>query len=386
MKLAFIVPGFSSNEQDWCIPAHTDIVSALAARHEVHVFTMRYPHRVDKYHIGNIIVHSFNGVNSHGTVTARLWGHVTNAIRREHVRAHFDILHAIFGSESGSVAVLAGKLLRVPSVVWLVNGELVGLPEIGYGADLIPRQRQMNRLILRHADCILCGCDSLTETARTRNRRTRAITLPLGVNTQRFNLDTAASAYDAPPHFVNVGSLIPVKDQTALISAFAVVKRHLPGAHLTIAGVGPLESAFRAHADGLELGEQITFAGSVPHDALAPLYRSAHVFVQASRHEGQGMALLEAIACGCAAAGTRVGALADLAGQSAAVAAPVGSVDALAQAMLSALHERKMLVARAGEILEREYTIPVVQTRLEKTYTRLAYGNELAFEHTVTRA
>lgn len=98
------------------------------------------------------------------------------------------------------------------------------------------------------------------------------------------------------------------------------------------------------------------------------------------------MALLEAVACGCAAAGTRVGALADLAGQSAAVAAPVGSVHALAQAMLSALHERKTLVTRTGEILEREYTVEVARTRLEKTYARLAYGSELTFEHTVARA
>lgn len=386
MKLAFIVPGFSSNDQDWCIPAHTDIARALAARHEVHVFTMRYPHRIDKYHIGNVIVHSFNGVNSHGAASARLWGRVINAIRREHARSRFNILHSIFGSESGAVAVLAGKLLRAPSVVWLVNGELVGLPEIGYGADLIPSQRQMNKLILRYADCVLCGCASLTATARARNRRVRAITLPLGVNTRRFDHDNALATDCDHPHFVNVGSLVPVKDQAALISAFADVQRHLPGAQLTIAGIGPLEPALRAHADELGLGGQVTFVGSVPHDALAPLYRSAHVFVQASRHEGQGMALLEAVACGCAAAGTRVGALADLADQSAAVAAPVGSMDTLAQAMLSAFRDRKTLVARAREILEREYTIAVTQTSLEKTYSRLADGNELTFEHTVARA
>ena len=98
------------------------------------------------------------------------------------------------------------------------------------------------------------------------------------------------------------------------------------------------------------------------------------------------MALLEAAACGCAVAGTRVGALADLAAESAAVAAPVGAADLLAEAMQNAFTDRQVLVARTGEILEREYTVTVTRTRLEKIYSRLACGNELAFEHNVARA
>jgi glycosyltransferase involved in cell wall biosynthesis len=386
MKLALIVPGFSSSEQDWCIPAHTDIARALAAHHEVHVFTMRYPHRTDNYQLGNILVHSFNGVNSRGLTSARLWGRVINSIRSEHARGRFDILHAIFGSESGSVAVLAGKLLRVPSVVWLVNGELVGLPEINYGADLIPRQRQMNRLILDHADAILCGCDALTRVVRLRSPSQRVETLPLGVNTQRFHLDSSVTRTDDGPHLLNVGSLVPVKDQAALISAFQIVLKSYPNARLTIAGVGPLKNALCEQIERLGISARVSLVGAVPHDAMAPLYRSAHLYVQSSLHEGQGMALLEAAACGCALAGTNVGALADLATQSAAVPAPVHSPGALAHAMQAAFDDCQNLARRSGEILEREYTVDVTRARLEKTYRQLVDGKEIALEHTVARA
>ena len=32
MKIGLVVPGFSANEQDWCIPALLDYVRALAAQ------------------------------------------------------------------------------------------------------------------------------------------------------------------------------------------------------------------------------------------------------------------------------------------------------------------------------------------------------------------
>ena len=55
--------------------------------------------------------------------------------RGEHKRGPFDVIHAIFGSEAGCVAVGTGKWLGVPSVVWLVNGRPTGLRDIGYGAE-----------------------------------------------------------------------------------------------------------------------------------------------------------------------------------------------------------------------------------------------------------
>ena len=190
MKLAFVVPGFSADERDWCIPANTDLVRLLAASHEVHVFALRYPHRVDTYRIGNATVHSFNGVGSRGTTSARLWQAALSAISREQQRGKFDVIQSIFGGEAGAVAMLAARWLHVPGSIWLVDGELIGLPEISYGADLIPRQRLMNSMTLRFSDRILCGCEAMTELACSRlprAQRSRAVTLPWGLNTQRFN-------------------------------------------------------------------------------------------------------------------------------------------------------------------------------------------------------
>lgn len=386
MKIAFIVPGFSADEHDWCIPAHTDIVRALAHSHTVHVFAMRYPHRVDMYKIGNATVHSFNGVGSRGEGSARLWLTVAHAVAREHRQERFDVVHSIFGSEAGSVAVLAGKWLRVPSVAWLVNGELVGLAQIGYGADLLPRQRWMNRLILKYAAQVLCGCDNLTHAARTRNSQARVETLPLAVNTRRFHVAPGPERVSNSPRFINVGSLLPVKDQATLLRAFAITLRALPHAHLTIAGDGPLESALRGLANELGITANVTLAGNVSHDALPDLYRGVDVFVQSSLHEGQGMALLEAAACGCALCGTEVGVLTALARDGAAISAPVGSPEELATIMQTCFRERAALRERGRQIVEQEYNLERIQTRLEGVYHRLKQGDKVSFERDIARA
>lgn len=396
MKLCFVVPGFSADENDWCIPAHTDVVKQLAMAHEVHVFAMRYPHRAGAYRIGDAIVHSFNGVGSRGAGSGMLWRKVMQEIGEEHRRDAFDVIHAIFGSEAGCVAVATGRQLGVPSVVWMVNGELAGLRGIRYGADLYVQQRWMNRVILRFADRVLCGCELMACEARKRlagARQRRIVVLPLGVNASRFNLSkrgmnvgSTPSAAGGYSNFVNVGSLSPVKDQATLLQAFARVVETGPQAHLTIVGEGPLENELHGLAAELGVAAEVTFAGYVPHDELAKLYGEADVFVQASRHEGQGMALLEAAACGAAVAGTNVGALADLAREGGAIGTPIGSPDALADAMIEGYSQRAVFGEQGSRIVEREYNLESICARLTSVYRGLRSTNDFAFGPDTTRA
>ncbi len=224
----------------------------------------------------------------------------------------------------------------------------------------------------------------MTELARARvgeTRRARVEMLPLGVNVARFSDgkgtegigktrgaigDTRKKGTDA--HFVNVGSLLAVKDQATLLRAFALVRREIAGATLTIAGAGPLENNLRTLADELQLDSCVTFAGNVPHEKLPAFYRAADVFVQASRHEGQGMALLEAAACDCAVCGTNVGVLRDFAQRGAAIAAVVGDVPALAEAMQSAFRARARLSEQSKKITESEYNLERISDRLRMLY------------------
>ena len=112
MRLALITPGYAApDERDFAIPALTDTVRALASRHDVHVFTLRYPHRRSSYQFDGATVHAFGWATTGGLRRLRLLQTAVAAIRREHRRQPFDLFHGLWADEPGFVATAAGRLL-----------------------------------------------------------------------------------------------------------------------------------------------------------------------------------------------------------------------------------------------------------------------------------
>ena len=103
-----------------------------------------------------------------------------------------------------------------------------------------------------------------------------------------------------------------------------------------------------------DLSDRVTHTGALPAAEVAALYRSADVFVLASRFEGYGMAYAEAIAHGLPVIGTNAGAIADtLAG--AGLMVPPDDVAALTDALRQvisdgAFREKLAAGARATKI------------------------------------
>jgi glycosyltransferase involved in cell wall biosynthesis len=340
MRIALITPGFSADERDWCIPALLDLVRVLAREHDVHVFTLRYPHRRTVYRIYGATVHALGGATARGLRRLPLLGRALAAIAREHRRAPFDVLHGLWADEPGFLAATAGRLLGVPSVVSLLGGELVALPDISYGGQLSRANRWLTGQALRRAGRVTVGSATLARLAAGYVDDERRITLPLGVDTGLFTPQTlrvCRKPEGSRPQLLHVASLSPVKDQATLLRAFALVVQALPDAHLRIAGDGPLRGVLAAQAEALGIAGRVTFDGDVAHDHLPALYRAADLFVLSSRYESQSLAALEAAACGCPVVGTAVGLLPELLGPQ--QLAPAGDAPALAAAMLRLLRD-----------------------------------------------
>lgn len=376
MRIALITPGFSTDEADWCIPVLLNLVRELARAHDVHVFTLRYPHWRGTYRVYGAYVHAFGGALTAGPGRFRLLGEALAGIVKEGRRCPFDVLHGLWADEPGFLAVAAGRLLRVSAVVSLLGGELVGFADIGYGVQLSPVGRWLVRTALRGAARVTVGSTCLQRLAQSRVLSDRLELLPLGVDTRLFHPAprpvSPTPLADGEYKLLHVASLAPVKDQETLLRALAHVVRHVPGVHLHIVGEGPLRGELERRARALDVAHRVTFHGAVRHDHLPAWYQAADLCVLSSRFESQGMVVLEAAACARPTVGTAVGLLPDL--MPPACTVPVGDDRALAAALCTTLQNPQGLAAMGQASLEavlEGYTLQQTVEQLQTLYAVL---------------
>lgn len=104
------------------------------------------------------------------------------------------------------------------------------------------------------------------------------------------------------------GGYDPRKNLPGLITAFSLLPATLRVAHqLLIASrlTGHEQQSLRAHAQRCGLGpDELILTGYVSDEDLVKLYQAATLFVLPSLHEGFGMPVLEAMACGTPSIGS----------------------------------------------------------------------------------
>jgi glycosyltransferase involved in cell wall biosynthesis len=165
----------------------------------------------------------------------------------------------------------------------------------------------------------------------------------------------AVGSSDGVVRLLSIGSVLPVKGYDLLIAALARLDE-MPW-QLTIAGDRTRNRAAAAQLDAVieanGHGNRITVLGAVPPERVIELYLASDVFVLASRFEGYGMALAEAIAHGLPVVSTLVGAIPDTVPRGAGILVPPDDAAALAGALRRVIgdpgeRERLATNARAG--------------------------------------
>lgn len=112
----------------------------------------------------------------------------------------------------------------------------------------------------------------------------------IGIDLARFAPREVHQAGDMP-HLVTVGRLLEDKGQGVLLDALADVRRPWT---LEIIGDGPERLSLQRKAEMLGIMPRVSFTGSVAD--IPERLRRADLFLLASRHEGQAIAVLEAAA------------------------------------------------------------------------------------------
>lgn len=153
---------------------------------------------------------------------------------------------------------------------------------------------------------------------------------------------------DAPPSLLAVGHLSPRKGFAQLLEALAGIA-DLPWT-LTVAGSPDRDPPHAAELSALAaappLAGRVAFVGECTDEELQHLYRTADLFVQASHHEGYGMALGEALAHGLPVVATATGAAPELVAAGHGLLVPPGDTAALREALRQTLSDAAALRRR----------------------------------------
>ena len=219
------------------------------------------------------------------------------------------------------------------------------------------------RRLLKLADAII------VDSAYTRDRIAKrfkmfadkvSVVYP-GVDTSRFRplVDKsiihgirARYSIGDDPYLLYVGNIEPRKNLSVVISAYAEMlkSRALKSKpRLVIAGAdsGLCNDVFALPAR-LGLSQSVSFIGPVSDEELPLLYAGASVFLFPSLHEGFGLPVLEAMACGTPVITSNVTSLPEIAGDAAVVVDPANTGE-LIDAMIRLLTNE----ALAEEIREK---------------------------------
>ncbi len=147
------------------------------------------------------------------------------------------------------------------------------------------------------------------------------------------------SAGSRPFTFLTIGALAPIKNQTALLRAYAKSFRGDPDAQLRVGGDGPLRATLEALSRELGISEQVAFLGLLSREQVLAEMQACDAFVLPSHHETFGVVLIEALACGKPVIATACGGPSDIVEERNGILIPPRDEPALAAAMCQMMQQ-----------------------------------------------
>lgn len=223
------------------------------------------------------------------------------------------------------------------------------------------------------ADRVVCSAHAYRDLLAAHGVATSQMSyLPWGLDLAALPRRPPVGPPTAAPVIGCVGRVEPRKNQVALVEAFARLRRRLPAARLELVGPVADEAYARALAATiarLRLSAAVRVTGHVKD--VTRFVRHWSLFASLSADEGQGLAVLEAMALGVPVAARRVAGIEDFLthGTTGWLIAPGGAV-ATATALRAALDDPRAaaVVDRARRLVERNYDWTTMRQRFDRLY------------------
>lgn len=301
-------------------------------------------------------------------------------------RQEYDLIYVWGLRILGVVAALAGKSLGKPIVLRAEQtGEISGSfawqdrHPGRLGVSLLQSTLRMRDKLLRRADQFVAISSDIAEEFRqagySPDRMTR---IPNGVDLGRFQPVSREQAYELRDRlglprkaflFVYAGRLHRHKGLATLLDAWRHLVAMEKSGHLVLVGENSpnlgVEAELKQYVARHLLGDMVTFTGR--RADVLPYLQSADAFVLPSQREGLSISLLEAMAVGLPAIGTKTSGTVELIQQGRSgylvnIGDSAGMTRAMADLLRHPRQAREMgTVGRA--MVERDFGLEIAATR-----------------------
>jgi glycosyltransferase involved in cell wall biosynthesis len=236
-----------------------------------------------------------------------------------------DVIVGWWASWHTFVPFTLAWLLRKPSLLIVGGFDTAAEPEFNYGFQLGGPRAWLSRLTMRSARVLM------TNSEYSREEIHRNIGIPPervrlvyhGVDDPDGGAGPLSGSVPGPlasdligdpgrPIVITVGIVDATNLERKGIRAFVQAAALVPEVNFVVAGkiVGEAGAELERIA-----GTNVRLTGWLEHDALESLLRRARVYVQASKHEGFGVSVAEAMLARCVPVVTRAGALPEVVGE-----------------------------------------------------------------------
>ena len=289
------------------------------------------------------------------------------AMRRYLRRHRIGLIHCFDAPSSvfASPVALSTRTPMIAANLWFRN--------------TVPRRLQHAlRVVDRIADAIVVNSNAVREDL-TRNEGVSPDRIHLcynGVDTTIFTPEKTPrppAVRDAPLVIGSVSVLRAEKRLDLLLEAFACVRHSLLGLKLLIVGSGAMLPSLKVLSERLGLDDDCVFEPATKN--VADWMRAMDIFVLPSDTESFPNALLEAMACGCSAIGSRVGGIPELIedGRSGLLFDP-GNANSLADALKTLIQNdslRRSLGAAGAERARACFSLAQSVSCIEALYKKV---------------
>lgn len=266
-----------------------------------------------------------------------------------------DVVYIWFASYHALLSVTISKLFRKKTVLVVGGYEVVSEPDINYGLMRSKLTSWIPKVSILYATKVICVSDySQKETIKHTGRK-NVIRIYNGIDVDKFN-----SGFETKEEIVvTVGNLYRSTFYLKGLEIFFQVAGSMPEVQFIV--IGDVDVKFKdSIADTIP--PNVSLKGKLQTEELLTLYRKAKVYCQLSYVESFGVALAEAMACGCIPVVTYGGALPEVVGDTGFYVS-YGDAKSTSVAIKNALGSDKGKLSRKRiidkfSIQERENRIP----------------------------